>query len=465
MVFHVINNELRVNFLSLRFHLLFLITIIVFGIGTLAFLKSYDRRLQEYQKNMIDVKQDVQKTAERNATGFALKIQEFILGPRVNVFISDAKDDYMPNSYTYNAYAVFGFKEREGSANPLLKPFLELNWGFIVSFLISFTVFIVTYDSISGEKETRTLAITLSNPLSRGTLLWGKYLAAILTSLFMLVTGVCLSMILILVSKVIPFSSITFFEIVGFLFASGVFIACIAACGLLSSILVKQSNVSMLIALVMWLLFAVIVPNTAVFWPHALFPIENSRTVQGKVYSARADINKNSPPASFISNPEFPFTPQHELNAHREMNILNSMMQIRNSQYNHMFRQYTLARLCTFISPVSMYNYLCEAVVGGGYLRFQKVWADLHIYQQQLFQFFKDFDAKDPDSPHWFNPGRDLSTSRKPLNFAEVPVFTERIISPGERFLFAAPYLAVIVLYTAVIFFITFVMFTRYDVR
>jgi hypothetical protein len=144
---------------------------------------------------------------------------------------------------------------------------------------------------------------------------------------------------------------------------------------------------------------------------------------------------------------------------------MNSEMQIRNEYYHDIFGQLECARIITFVSPVSQFEYLSEAVVGGGYLRFQQVWDRLKAFQIQFLAFFKGKDAADQDSPHWYNPNEDVSTSRKPVNFEEVPVFEERTISFGERFTHASTYLMVIICYTAVVFFATFVLFVRYDVR
>ena len=89
----------------------------------------------------------------------------------------------------------------------------------------------------------------------------------------------------------------------------------------------------------------------------------------------------------------------------------------------------------------------------------------MHNFQPLFLQFFKDLDAKDPDSPHWYNPTEDLSTTRKPVNFGEVPLYKEKVISIDERIMQASIYLLVMVLYTVVIFFVTFLLFLRYDVR
>ena len=57
----------------------------------------------------------------------------------------------------------------------------------------------------------------------------------------------------------------------------------------------------------------------------------------------------------------------------------------------------------------------------------------MHVHQQQFLQFFKEKDMNDPDSPHWYNPVEDYSTTRKPVNFEEVPIFKESVISASER--------------------------------
>ena len=221
----------------------------------------------------------------------------------------------------------------------------------------------------------------------------------------------------------------------------------------------------MLIALILWMLFVVIVPNSAIFLSQNSYPIENADTIQEKINSARDVIESNAPEGRWFSVSNQPFHPLHEVRANHQMNLMNSEMRIRNEYYRDIFSQLERARVITFISPVSLFEYLCEAVVGGGYLRFQQVWDRLKAFQIQFLGFFKEKDAADQDSPHWYNPNEDVSTSRKPVNFGEVPVFEEEAISFEARFSHASTYLLVMILYTAVIFFLTFVLFVRYDVR
>ena len=102
--------------------------------------------------------------AESDLSRFVTRTRSLILAPRENAFISDAREKYFPTRFWYSGYNVFSYDVPGGVSNSYMKTFSELNWAFIVSIIISFAVLLFTYDSVSGEKRSRTLAITLSNP-------------------------------------------------------------------------------------------------------------------------------------------------------------------------------------------------------------------------------------------------------------------------------------------------------------
>lgn len=87
-----------------------------------------------------------------------------------------------------------------------------------------------------------------------------------------------------------------------------------------------------------------------------------------------------------------------------------------------------------------------EALLGGGHLRFQKNWRDLQAFQLTFLAWFKQKDAEDPESPHWYNPYEDVSTSRKSFDIKEAPRYQERSVPLEER-------LALIGLYALTTFF------------
>ena len=196
-----------------------------------------------------------------------------------------------------------------------------------------------------------------------------------------------------------------------------------------------------------------------------IFPIESSEAVQKRINAAFDDLNKAAPPGSWMMNSGNPFLPQHELRANLQMKRLEAEKGIRDAYYQTMFRQFDRTRLLTALSPVSLFEVLAEAVSGGGYLRFRKAWDDMHVYQGQMLSFFKSLDAADKDSPHWYNPSENVSTTRKPVAFERVPQFVEKPMSFVERAGPALKFLVINIFVVSAVFLLAFVGFVRYDVR
>lgn len=101
--------------------------------------------------------------------------------------------------------------------------------------------------------------------------------------------------------------------------------------------------------------------------------------------------------------------------------------------YECLIRQFEGVRRLTLLSPTVQYERAMEALLGGGHLRFQKNWRDLQAFQLTFLAWFKQKDAEDPESPHWYNPYEDVSTSRKSFDIKEAPRYQERSVPLEER--------------------------------
>ena len=85
----IIVRELRHNLLSLRFQIAFALILVVFAVGTIAFLNNHDSAMQEYSKYRSELTREQKEGAESNFSGFAVRPWTFVLRPRPNSFISD----------------------------------------------------------------------------------------------------------------------------------------------------------------------------------------------------------------------------------------------------------------------------------------------------------------------------------------------------------------------------------------
>lgn len=461
----VLKREILHNLYSLRFLISLGLVIIVFAAGAVSFARNHADSLEKYREIRGQYLDNMRELAASNATALAVRRQTFSLKPRANAFISDAKEKYLPNAIVYSAWNVFSFQNKSGSANPFLKKFDELSWTLVTGLIVSFITLLFTFDGVSGEKESKTLALSLANPVSRATLLLGKLVSAVLSVMAIVVAGALTSLIIVLVLGSGGVTSALAWEVLGFLVVATLLAATFAAFGLFSSVVAPSSNVSLLLALSFWLAFAVVVPNSSIFVARSFFPIASVETVQKNVTAAFDDLNKNAPPGSWSMNTDNPFLPQHELRADLQTKRLQAEKGLRDSYYQAMFGQFERTRLVTAISPVPLFEYLAEALAGGGYLRFRKVWDDMHLYQGQFLNFFKALDAADKDSPHWYNPNENVSTTRQPVAFEKVPQFEERPMSLAARVAPAFKYLVINIFTASAVFFLTFVIFVRYDVR
>jgi ABC-type transport system involved in multi-copper enzyme maturation permease subunit len=456
--------ELQNYLFSLRFHVSFVIVVLVFIIGSISFVSSHTNTQSNYAK----YRQNQQTTLAGQANNISRLVTQqrnFIMSPRSNGALADCKESYLPSSISYNAYNVFSFSVRSNVQNPLLSRAESLSWAFIVSMFFSFITLLFAFDAISGEKEDRTLSLVFSNPVSRSTFLCSK-LAGIITVVgCMLLVGIIISILILTISGKVIIDGTYLFETAGFFFISLLLITIFAVFGLFSSVITRHSNISLLISLCFWLISAVVIPNTSIFWAEKIFPIPSLTQMTAAVNEEFDDLEKNGLEGRWSSNTGDPFWYRHELRANHQTNRMNAEKRHRDAYYQQMFRQFENTRNFTVISPIAQFDYINEAFLGGGYLRFRKNWDDLRIFQGQFLQWFKDIDAKDNDSPHWYNPFEDLSTSRKPVEIDQVPIYTEKLASFGQRIVFINGYLIAMMTTIVLLFLASFFVFRRYDIR
>ncbi len=448
---------------SLRFRVSFIIVILVFVIGTISFISFFgdtDKNYSQYKQTQIS---DLNKRAE-NISKVATWRNFYLISPRDNGIIADSKESVLPNQFMYSAYNVFDFSVRHNSVNPLLKRTESLTWTFIISMFLSFVTLLFAFDAISGEKEDRTLALVFSNPVPRRTFIFSKLCSIVTVVCGMAFVGAIISLIILALSGKVLLNMDFFTEVLSFGLVSILFITLFAAFGLFSSAVTRYSNVSLLISLCFWLFSAVVIPNTAVFWANKLFPIPTADKVNEAIKQEEDDILRNAPEGSTSAGPD-PFFPHHELRANYYMNLMNAEKRHKDAYYQQMFQQFENTRRFTLLSPISQFDYINEAFLGGGYLRFQKNWNDLHIFQERFLQWFKDIDAKDAKSPHWYNPYEDYSTSKKSVSVDQIPQYQEKIAPFSQRLQFISGYLIIMFIMIAVLLGVCFYLFVKYDVR
>jgi ABC-type transport system involved in multi-copper enzyme maturation permease subunit len=343
-------------------------------------------------------------------------------------------------------------------------PSNRINWGFILLVLFSFLSIIFSFDAVSGDRERKTLTLALSNPVKRSHILSGKFIAINGLLILFALLGMMLALILLMLSPAVHITGDTFAETGLFLLFVVFFTGCMTAIGLFASVMCRDSNVSLLLSVSLWLLFLIAVPNFAQTLAMRLYPVEKYTAMETKITAARNALEATFPDGKWNTSDD-PFYPKHEIRGNMMMAFAKSDADFRTEHLRNQFRQLEQTRRWTWASPLAVFEYGEEALLDGGYLRLRKNYGDMQNFRIQFEQWFKDVDAKDDESPHWYNPYEDLSTTRKAVSYDEIPQFVERSMTIAERLSETMKYLLVMLAYMGVMFIAAMWKFERYDVR
>ena len=107
----------------------------------------------------------------------------------------------------------------------------DVDWGNIISIVLSLVAILFTFDAISSEKEHGTLRLTLSNSISRGTVLVSKFLAALITISIPFLIAALINLFLLYTSGSIVLRSSEWLRLGVIVFIAVVFVSIFLAFG------------------------------------------------------------------------------------------------------------------------------------------------------------------------------------------------------------------------------------------
>jgi ABC-type transport system involved in multi-copper enzyme maturation permease subunit len=461
---NLILHELQQFLYGLRLPITLGVVLLMFAVSSLTYIGEYGETVKNYRELVAGQEQQLRDRAG-NATNVATRGREYRLPPRNNGFISDCGEADMPNTLVYAAFHYLRFFSAISTDNPLLMPSNSIRWGFILTALFSFLAIIFSFDAVSGEKERRTLALSLSNPVKRSHILVGKFIAVNALLIACALAGILLALLILALSPAVNITGETLSEIGLFLLFVVFFTGSMSAIGLFASVMCGSSNISLLMSVSLWLVFLIAIPNFSQTLGMAAWPVEKANMVRFKIHEKRKEIEATFPEGKWSSNGGNPFHPTHEIRANMQMAFDKNEADFWGEHYAAQFRQAENTRRWTWLSPLAVFDYGTEALLDGGYPRLKRNYADLQNFKIQYLQWFKDLDAKDGESPHWYNPYEDYSTTKKPVAYEEIPQYAERPATIAERLSETLKYLMVMLAYMGVMFVLTILRFERYDVR
>ena len=453
----IVWRELLDHLQSLRFALTLLLVIVLMLMGSVLYIHDYRQQVADYRENVnenLQLLEDKAKRGLHRVVSFR-PTQLIYRSPSPLGFIAEGHEKDLPNAFAVDAFELVG-PQTILRQNYTLQRFDALDWVFTVGIILSFAAFAMTYDSISGEAETGTLRLCLSNSLSRATLLFGKYIGTLISLSMPLIMGICLNVLIISLFGVLPFASTYWLQIGGVVLFSVLYISVFATLGLFISCLTRSSSVSLVLLLLVWVCFAVFIPRTGGLLASQLAELPDEKTIARQASETGYEILKRYGKDRFSArwSPGEPLT--------RSAKIADAKQAIYNEYRQQQLHQVKLAQNISRISPTAIYQIGCEALVGTGIKHYERFFKKAIEYRHSLLQFtYEEY----PFNPNLFLEDTERQQLQEvQISLDKIPKFDDPPSDFSTAFAEAGLDILLLFLFNLVFFMGAFLAFTRYDV-
>jgi ABC-type transport system involved in multi-copper enzyme maturation permease subunit len=374
----VIKRELLDHLVSIQFMLLLIISVVLFTVNGLVFVDRYGRQTAWYTQN-------VRLTTEKPSTVSTRLYAQ----PSPLLFMSEGGDRHQPAGYDLKPMGVLAAIPAE-PGNYKMPEIPAMDWSFMIKILFSLYVLLVGYDAISGEKEQGTLRELLSHPVGRMKLLAAKYAAIMLTVVIPLFTGILISLIILDSSISTLLSPGVISRMLLIVFLALLYLSLFAFLSLLLSSLIHQSSLVLLTLLVVWVLFAILIPNLSGILSEEFSSVPSEYQVakqlgpmiQKQVWGRISTILKRTKSGELKTEEEVKGEADRAFSDGQK-----DLIRLYESYDQTMRDRAALARGISRVSPTALFQYASEDVAATGIHREERFIQDATAYASQYDQY------------------------------------------------------------------------------
>ncbi len=467
MIWHIAKRELYDNLNNLRFVLAIMLLIGLMITNAIVYLREHPTRVQQYRSSatesleVLKARTDLYDIA-LNGPGDLYK------QPAPLRFCADGGESFL-SEFVDGGYWMWGYGDgfrdfwllNYPASNPNLlniRPDVtKVDWVFVVGYVLSLLALLFTFDSVSGERERGTLRLMLANSISRHTVLFGKFLGALISLCIPTVIAILINVLVISTSSAVHLSSEAW-ERLGIIIVIALVYTCLfLALGLLVSTRTQRSSVSLVVLLLAWVIFVIFVPSTLASIASGLsspISFDELQKRQNQLHRELWDAYRDR-----TSGDETLRRTQG-----RSEYIIEQQEQQERSRREHLNQQITQvqqARSVTRVSPTAILQHSLEAFAGTGFTRHLQFLENTQRYAREYREFVENTDRSDPESPHLI--GVPEGMSKKPVSPEAIPKF-EDTFSLGKDFNTAAIDLLLLTLFVMVLLSAAYLAFVRVEV-
>lgn len=494
----IIYREFLSNIITFRFLLGLLVCVSLVGTNTYVLLRNYEAQLQSYHQAIQTHTTELHNIEVLSDLSYRHRPKVDKM-PRLTSILSQGVSERLGNSVevSYNLAPVRATPY--DADNPYLAMFRRIDLALVVQIVLSLLAFLFAYDAIAGEREDGTLSLTLSNAISRNTLLIGKYLGGMLSLSVPLLISLLVGLQVILFSPHIIVTIADWGRIALFCVVSLVYVSVFYTLGLIFSSRTSRSATALMLVMFFWVVFVLIWPNVSAFVVSKVVPVRSDADLSIEIENLGGDRSKHRVIAlwnqyqreikafaqkrgvteTFFSGTQyidFNFEtmignyigPPEKLSLFHEYLKFREELRIEYadkvarlwSEYleEYSYRQARLAQNIARISPTATYAHATAILAETDLDSHLQFLMQAEEYQNTLIQYLRDRNAFASEA--WYRP-----EALKQADKEGLPLFRERGESLSSSVRRATGDLLILMLLNVVFFLLAHASFLRYEVK
>lgn len=474
--------ELQENIKNYRFIIALILCLTIIPLGFYVNYRDFQAKQKNYEESIRLYEGSHKKIIDTIRLGGAA-----FRPPSPLSILSSGIEFLLPNSIESVGYltemgAQTQFNNDRSLDNPYSFLYGYLDLGFIVSVIISVLAMLMTYNSVAGEKERRTLGQILSNAVPRNTVILAKMSASFLLLAVLFLLGILIGIFILILQGFEIFSPSLFsrfFLGIGF---SLLYIFTFLNFGLLVSSLNKSAISSIVSLMFFWVLLFMILPKGSVILSKIIKPVKSQQVIDLEKNQIRLQIEKEEweefqklretmPGLREMSNVEFfkrlrggderakeYVKKQNEKKEFYKTKLEKELNKVDSYYDNERNLQAAIAQNISRLSPISCFIHLMAETSNTGFLEYEQWKKTRSLFKQLL-------DTEICSKDEWTSFGHLMVGGWKVDRNAALPKLEYQPVSLHRIITKALPDFLLLILYGVLFFAGSYVVFLRYDVR
>ena len=336
----IITKEIRENIGSYKFLVIFLLLTALFGTSFFVMYKDFRLRQENYEILRPQTNQPIA-----------------IIPPNPMSIFVKGLDESMGRSFEVRFGGQIRVGSKQQSINSLFRLFTTPDPLFVIKIVSALCALLFAFDMISGEKESRTLALSLSNPVRRSTVLLGKWIGGFVSFIVPFITLFLAGAVLVSLSSHVQWGLDGWIRIGALLFFSICYLAYFFTLGMLVSTLTHEPASSLVVSLFFWALLIFIIPNLGNTLARQLIKVQSVEQLEMKrIHNWVKEV--------FVMNNE---RSNSGNTVEKYQALINNGNDRLIEEYRGQFsRLVSLSKAISRVSPAAAFTYLSTDITGTG---------------------------------------------------------------------------------------------------